>query len=213
MRYRWLLSTCLMMVILGSGMVSYFLPTARATTVVFAVRINSGGAYGYLTCSWHSRCDLNPIPPGRALDWGRYGGGAGGSSVYWRSWGYRSDTGSYSTTGSVSVWTENATCKNVRARPVNLLGADLGRVDYTHTETTGSSWFYIPGTYNNYYLAAWIASVASNEIAGCPWEAAHLHQNDAESAYTYQSTNFLTPNQNYGITGVNDWQYHKSWFY
>lgn len=215
MNYRWLLSMSLLVAMLGSGMVGYFLPTAHAATV-FAVRINPGGSSGWLTCTWHGAC-TSPPTAGRALDWGAQYGGAGGTSVYWRSWGYRSDTGSYGTIGTVSVWAENGTCKNVRARPLNGLGADLGRVDYTHTETSYGSWFYIPGNYNNYFLAAAIAAVASDEFQGCKdqgyWTGAHLHQNDAESLYTYQSTSFLTANQNYAITGINDWQYHKSWYY
>lgn len=208
-------ATALALLGLFAGLAGAYYPRADASTTVFSLRVNPGTAFGYLTCSWHGGpCGSGS---GRALDWGHPSGGAAseGSTVYWRSWGYRSDTGSYSTIGWVTVSVNNSVCRRVSAWPFNNLSNNLGRVDYTHTVASSGSWFYIPGNYNNYYLSVSIATVGkhSEELAGCASSAAHLHQDDGYSSFTYQSSNFGTTYQYYSITGINDWQYYTSWYY
>lgn len=103
---------------------------SSAATIQVSLRVNPGpaGSSGTLLCVWHGAC-LTPPTAGDGLDWRA----AGGSSIYWRSWGFRSDTSSYATIGNVSVTQFNGNCKNVKAAFTDSNNQVTGDIHYTHT--------------------------------------------------------------------------------
>lgn len=190
-------------VVLGF-LVGLAFPHYTAHAVTAQVNVNPGGTSGadYLTTSWHGAPS--------SLDWGRYGGGNPliGTDVHWRSWSWRSDSGTPASLGTISSYTANGTCINVRADYLDSTGATVGSANYTHTYKSGSSLFYLLADNDWHYQSYSIAKVASAATETCDplyWSGPHIHQN-ATSTFVQRTNYFVTVNSSYSITGQNDYQ-------
>lgn len=198
----------LLVSILAGAAIGYFTSPAEATSVFYSVRVNPG-ALDYLTCTWHGTCG-DPPTAGTSLDWGKDGGGAGGTAVFFRGWNARNDTPYNQAVAKVYTATTDGTCKEVTATVKDNDDDVVGYIYYTHTYKNATTEFTLYGNYNYNYQTKWIATIASSDLTYCPWKFAHLHQGKS-SVWSYNYSRFNDEYEHHDIFGLNDWQYYDSW--
>ena len=138
-----------------------------AAPIDYAVYINPGGASNAMTCGWHVAC-APPFTWGNALDWGN----SGGSSITWRSWGFRA-SGS-GPLGTAAVGSNSSSgCYRFSARVNSLNGTLRGEATYTHATTgiAGIQWnvnagIPIGGAFTS---RTGLGNTTSSERSGCLW--------------------------------------------
>ena len=183
-------------------------------TETYEVYVNPGPSTNSLTCGFHVTCDETVYPDTNrtALDWGN----SGTASVYWRSFGYLS-VGSLATIATGKVWDVTDSCKAVAVEIYSLANTYRGAAGYLHSSLSGTDGrsFYIPGsTTGAYKLEGPVATTASTEIGGCPWDAAHLHQFSDVSGWFRNSGIYSdepATGTGYDLTDGDNWQNRRPW--
>lgn len=195
---------------------------AQAVTINLELRVNPGPAASTdtLNCGWHDVCQT-PYDRGlgnNALDWQN----TGGSTVYWRSYGYRSDASTNNIASGKVLIADTPTCRRILVEVKDAFGASLGLVYYTHTATNiNGATFNIGG--KQAWQATWAAiGTSANaiggsnpaEFAGCPFTAPHLHQYSSSS---FAKNSSLYPNApsggSYNVTLLASYQQQRTWYW
>lgn len=184
-----------------------------AATISVDLKIHPG-ATNTLNCGWHVTCDLQNYPDSGAsgLDWHNTSGG----SVYWRSYGYRSDGMGYAI-GQGLIELDNGSCYSVRVKFTDAFGFVKGYVRYVHSGTWTPGWPFTVngGGGSGGWTSLVVAFTNGSEMSGCSWSGPHLHQ-EATSAFTpnmglypWEPTKDIT----YPVTTAGYHQHLQSWIW
>lgn len=127
------------------------------------------------TCRWHSVCDPFPPPPGTALDWDTDHDGWFDHYNFFRAYGYGSQTAFY-----VTLYDASGTCTEARGRVYyseDEFFTDVGTMRYVHVTSWWDGDFFSlsfssTGTLNDIFDGFFV----DPEKSGCPWSAAHVHE-------------------------------------
>lgn len=207
---RRLMATLTLAVIIGgiSGLIAPATSSAQSGRVDVHLTINPG-ATNSLTCGWHEAC-LSPFYFGSALDWAN----AGNAYIYWRSYGWRSDTTGQVATGTVG--TSNTGCSRMLIDVRDVYGYSQGISYYTHSWTPwnghpvridagGGFW------QGNNQIIGYTYLNERADFPNCPTSGSHLHQ----YASGYGQNTGLYPGApgtgTYPVTNNGYWQNDRRW--
>jgi hypothetical protein len=152
-------------------------------TVKFVYTPPAGTTYSYNTCGWHNTCD-GAYAWGVALDFTDW---YGGYQVYFRSFGFSSNGGSWQAATGLRRTITGANCYQVEGWIDDTYGNIKAKMVYTHTEQWGS--LNMPMNVNpyGYYNNFRIATMKYPDKATCPSSGYHVHEahlNNFVSFYT-----------------------------
>ncbi len=145
---------------------------------------SGAGFVGYVNCFWHvSACPLGNQSPnnGNAMDWQN----SYADAVWWRSYGYRSDTSG--TLGTFTLTSLSPGCHIIRAAVADVFGFEKGFIDYYHSGLSAQSG--VPFGINASPSLANTSMQIGTTIwdgSNCGWTGYHLHQQGS----SYWARNF-----------------------
>lgn len=182
------------------------------------VAINPGGGLmsgsnGWLTCGWHQECP-GTYPYGDGLDWDNFDNG----TVYWRSYGWRSDSCDNCQVASTTLWTSNtSTCYRIRQDLVDWFGYYRGAEYYTHTTTPWNGYSNpVTAGANRWLMSEFaIGYSVTSDLATCPFGGSHVHQTSSglmrNGLYPTGASLHLPSIGSYPIRSSGYWQHDVKW--
>lgn len=173
------------------------------------------GSNGWLTCGWHTEC-ISPFYSGDALDWDNFDNG----TVYWRSWGWRSDSCDNYQVASTTLWTsDTSTCYRIQQDLVDWFGYYRGTEFYTHTTTPWNGYSNPVTAGAQRWLSSVFAigySVVTEKTGNCGFGGSHTHQ---YSSGLTRSGTYPTASSHhsgvlsYPIAASGYWQHDVKWYW
>lgn len=214
-RTKWTLSLTVFAGLLAGALAPH---AVTATPISVELRVYGGGT-SMLTCGWHGVCGGSPTA-GNALDWDN----GDEANVYWRSYGYRSDTTGDIAEGATSHYSSGSGCNVIGVTVEDAFGFEKGLAEYVHTSAWLTGTFDVEGSTSWSWTESLIGFSVTSEAGGCSFGGSHVHQINGANYWTRRSQSGTSPNcsgyypnytcQNYtksSYLSLSKWQFKQAW--